>query len=239
MEFFGPGLSNISLADRATVANMAPEYGATVGFFPVDNETLNFLRNTGREEEQIALVEAYYKAQGMFRSNETPDPVFSDVVELDLSSIVPSLAGPKRPQDRVELTSMKEAFNDILRTPIDKGGYGLSDEKIDEVVDVKHKDGQLSKMSTGAVVIAAITSCTNTSNPSVMLGAGLVAKKSGRARTCEACLCKKLADTRFPRRNRVPEKKPDCWNRLKHWASMLQATAAQLVSVTPVHCRTK
>lgn len=177
MEFFGPGLSNISLADRATVANMAPEYGATVGFFPVDNETLNFLRNTGREEEQIALVEAYYKAQGMFRSNETPDPVFSDVVELDLSSIVPSLAGPKRPQDRVELTSMKEAFNDILRTPIDKGGYGLSDEKIDEVVDVKHKDGQLSKMSTGAVVIAAITSCTNTSNPSVMLGAGLVAKK--------------------------------------------------------------
>ncbi|MBJ6362796.1 aconitate hydratase AcnA [Paenibacillus sp. GCM10012307] len=178
VEFFGPGLSNISLADRATVANMAPEYGATVGFFPVDNETLNFLRNTGREEEQIALVEAYYKAQGMFRSDETPDPAFSDVVELDLSSIVPSLAGPKRPQDRVELTSMKESFNDILRTPIDKGGYGLSDNKIEEVVEVKHKDGQLSKMSTGAVVIAAITSCTNTSNPSVMLGAGLVAKKA-------------------------------------------------------------
>ncbi|MCZ8523859.1 MULTISPECIES: aconitate hydratase AcnA [Paenibacillus] len=178
VEFFGPGLSNISLADRATVANMAPEYGATIGFFPVDEESLYFLRNTGRSEEQIALVEAYYKAQGMFRTNDTPDPVFSDVLELDLGSVVPSLAGPKRPQDRVELTNMKESFNSILRTPIDKGGYGLSDEKIAEVVDVPHANGEVSKMGTGAVVIAAITSCTNTSNPSVMLGAGLVAKKA-------------------------------------------------------------
>ncbi len=178
VEFFGPGLSNISLADRATVANMAPEYGATIGFFPVDGETLDFLRQTGREEDQISLVEAYYKAQNMFRTDETPDPVFSDVVELDLSTIVPSLAGPKRPQDRVELTSMKESFNDIIRTPIDKGGYGLSDEKIAQTVPVTHEDGRQSKMGTGAVVIAAITSCTNTSNPSVMLGAGLVAKKA-------------------------------------------------------------
>lgn len=178
VEFFGPGLSNISLADRATVANMAPEYGATIGFFPVDSETLDFMRQTGRKEEQIDLVEAYYKAQDMFRTNDTPDPVFSDVIELDLSSIVPSLAGPKRPQDRVELTSMKESFNDIIRTPIDKGGYGLSDEKIEEQVKVQHNDGVESTMGTGAVVIAAITSCTNTSNPSVMLGAGLVAKKA-------------------------------------------------------------
>lgn len=178
VEFFGPGLSNISLADRATVANMAPEYGATVGFFPVDSETLDFMRQTGRKEEQIQLVEAYYKAQDMFRTDETPDPVFSDVIELDLSTIVPSLAGPKRPQDRVELTAMKEAFNSIIRTPIDKGGYGLSEEKIEEVVPVQHADGVQSKMGTGAVVIAAITSCTNTSNPSVMLGAGLVAKKA-------------------------------------------------------------
>lgn len=178
VEFFGPGLSNIGLEDRATVANMAPEYGATIGFFPVDDEALRFLRNTGRTEEQIALVEAYYKAQGMYRTDETPDPVFSDVLELDLSTVVPSLAGPKRPQDRVELTSMKDAFNDIIRTPIDKGGYGLSDSKIEEVVEVKHPNGALSKMGTGAVVIAAITSCTNTSNPSVMLGAGLVAKKA-------------------------------------------------------------
>ncbi|NHN32294.1 aconitate hydratase AcnA [Paenibacillus agricola] len=178
VEFYGPGLSNISLADRATVANMAPEYGATVGFFPVDSESLNYLRSTGREEDQIALVEAYYKAQGMFRTDDTPDPTFSDVVELDMSAIVPSLAGPKRPQDRVELTSMKEAFHDIVRTPIDKGGYGLSDAKIEEVVDVVHVNGDISKMGTGAVVIAAITSCTNTSNPSVMIGAGLVAKKA-------------------------------------------------------------
>ncbi|WP_028552376.1 aconitate hydratase AcnA [Paenibacillus sp. UNC451MF] len=178
VEFYGPGLSNISLADRATVANMAPEYGATIGFFPVDSESLNYLRGTGREEDQIALVEAYYKAQGMFRTDETPDPVFSDKIELDLSSVVPSLAGPKRPQDRVELTAMKESFNSIVRTPIEKGGYGLSDEKIAEVVDVKHPSGEVTKMGTGAVVIAAITSCTNTSNPSVMLGAGLVAKKA-------------------------------------------------------------
>ncbi|MGI2297899.1 aconitate hydratase AcnA [Paenibacillus sp. GXUN7292] len=178
VEFYGPGLSNISLADRATVANMAPEYGATVGFFPVDSETLDFLRQTGRKEEQVKLVEDYYKAQGMFRTDDTPDPVFSDVIELDLSTVVPSLAGPKRPQDRVELTAMQQAFNEIIRTPIDKGGYGLSDEKIAQVVPVAHKDGQTSQMGTGAVVIAAITSCTNTSNPSVMLGAGLVAKKA-------------------------------------------------------------
>ncbi|MHA6482665.1 aconitate hydratase AcnA [Paenibacillus sp. strain BS8-2] len=178
VEFFGPGLSNISLADRATVANMAPEYGATVGFFPVDSETLDFMRQTGRKEEQIELVEAYYKAQDMFRTDETPDPVFTDVIELDLSTIVPSLAGPKRPQDRVELTSMKESFNNIIRTPIDKGGYGLSDEKITQEVTVQHAEGVQSKMGTGAVVIAAITSCTNTSNPSVMLAAGLVAKKA-------------------------------------------------------------
>ncbi|RXZ81282.1 aconitate hydratase AcnA [Paenibacillaceae bacterium] len=178
VEFYGPGLSNISLPDRATVANMAPEYGATVGFFPVDAITLDFLRQTGRTQEQIELVEAYYKAQDMFRTDDTPDPAFSETIELDLSSIVPSLAGPKRPQDRIELTNMKQAFNDIIRTPIDKGGYGLSDSKIDQAVEVKHRDGAVTKMKTGAVVIAAITSCTNTSNPSVMLGAGLVAKKA-------------------------------------------------------------
>lgn len=178
VEFFGPGLSNISLPDRATVANMAPEYGATIGFFPVDATAIEFLRQTGRTEEQIALVEAYYKAQDMYRTDDTPDPVFTDVVELDLSTIVPSLAGPKRPQDRIELTAMKEAWNSIIRTPIDKGGYGLSEEKIAETVEVKHNNGKVSKMGTGAVVIAAITSCTNTSNPSVMVGAGLVAKKA-------------------------------------------------------------
>ncbi|MDP4098297.1 aconitate hydratase AcnA [Paenibacillus sp. P96] len=178
VEFYGPGLANISLADRATVANMAPEYGATVGFFPVDAETLAYLRSTGRSDEQVALVEEYYKAQGMFRTADTPDPVFSDTIELDLASVVPSLAGPKRPQDRIELTHMKENFNGIIRTPVDKGGYGLSDEKIAQKVAVTHKDGSTSELGAGAVVIAAITSCTNTSNPSVMLGAGLLAKKA-------------------------------------------------------------
>lgn len=178
VEFYGPGLANISLADRATVANMAPEYGATIGYFPVDQETLAYLRSTGRSEEQIALVEAYYKAQGMFRTSETEDPEFSDLIELDLASVVPSLAGPKRPQDRIELTEMKDSFNSIIRTPVDKGGYGLSDEKIEQKVPVKHPNGETSVLSTGAVVIAAITSCTNTSNPSVMLGAGLLAKKA-------------------------------------------------------------
>jgi aconitate hydratase len=178
VEFYGPGLSNISLADRATVANMAPEYGATMGFFPVDAETLNYLRQTGRSEELIQLVETYTKAQGLFRTDDTPDPVFSDTLELDLSTVVPSLAGPKRPQDRVELTQMKEAFNQSLRTPIDKGGFGLDEAKIAKSVEVHHPNGETSTMKTGAVVIAAITSCTNTSNPSVMLGAGLLAKKA-------------------------------------------------------------
>ncbi|MFM9328275.1 aconitate hydratase AcnA [Paenibacillus mesotrionivorans] len=179
VEYYGPGLSGMSLADRATVANMSPEYGATVGFFPVDDETLNYLRLTGRDEEQIALVEAYYKAQGMFRTDSTPDPVFSDTIELDLSTVVPSLAGPKRPQDRVELSRMKEAYNAIVRAPVDKGGYGLPEKKlIEEEATIYSPDGKSSLMRNGAVVIAAITSCTNTSNPSVMLGAGLVAKKA-------------------------------------------------------------
>ncbi|MGV6935712.1 aconitate hydratase AcnA [Paenibacillus sp. CMM36] len=178
VEFYGPGLANISLADRATVANMAPEYGATIGFFPVDAETLAYLRSTGRSDEQVSLVEEYYKAQGMFRTSDTPDPMFSDTIELDLASVVPSLAGPKRPQDRVELGRMKETFEGIIRTPVDKGGYGLSDEKIAQKIPLTHPDGSTSELGTGAVVIAAITSCTNTSNPSVMLGAGLLAKKA-------------------------------------------------------------
>ncbi|RAL21899.1 aconitate hydratase AcnA [Thermoflavimicrobium daqui] len=177
VEFYGPGLSNISLADRATVANMAPEYGATVGFFPVDEESLNYLRSTGRDESLVQLVKEYYVAQGMFRTDDTPDPVFSDVIELDLSQVVPSLSGPKRPQDRIELNKMKEAWNETLRKPIEERGFGLSEEEVNKSSQV-NKDGQSYELKNGAVVIAAITSCTNTSNPSVMLGAGLVAKKA-------------------------------------------------------------
>ena len=123
-----PGLHS-QLADRATVANMAPEYGATIGFFPVDEEALRYLQMTGREEEHINLVREYYQAQGMFRTSESPDPVFSDTVELDLSTVSPSLAGPKRPQDRIELKVMKKAWNETLRKPIEEGGFGLSEEE--------------------------------------------------------------------------------------------------------------
>jgi aconitate hydratase len=177
VEFFGPGLDTMSLADRATVANMSPEYGATMGFFPVDEETIDYLRATGREENQIALVEAYYKAQGLFRDETRPMPSYSSLVELDISTVVPSLAGPKRPQDRVELTHMKESFNEAIRKPVAEGGFGLTQEQIDTEVEIE-VDGQKEVLKTGSIVIAAITSCTNTSNPSVMLGAGLVAKKA-------------------------------------------------------------
>lgn len=177
VEFYGSGLSNISLADRATVANMAPEYGATMGFFPVDAETLNYLRNTGRDEALVQLVEAYTKANGLFRTDDTPDPVFTDTIELDLSTVSPTLAGPKRPQDKIELKSMKANFEDALQKPLDKGGFGLSDEQVNKTVTVK-RNGKEDVMKPGAVVIAAITSCTNTSNPSVLIGAGLVAKKA-------------------------------------------------------------
>jgi len=178
VEFYGDGLSNISLADRATVANMAPEYGATMGFFPVDEETLNYLRLTGRDDELVSLVEAYCQEQGLFRMDGMAAPVFTDMIELDMSTVKPSLAGPKRPQDRIELSRMKEAWNQAIITPIEKGGLGLSEEAVNKEVEVNHPNGEKTKLKTGSVVIAAITSCTNTSNPSVMLGAGLVAKKA-------------------------------------------------------------
>ncbi|MBS7531119.1 aconitate hydratase AcnA [Hazenella sp. IB182353] len=178
VEFYGSGLSNISLADRATVANMAPEYGATVGFFPVDDEALNYLRSTGRDENLIQLVKEYYQAQGLYRTDDMADPVFTDTIELDLGTVVPSLSGPKRPQDRIELTNMKQAWNETLRKPIEESGFGLSEEDVKKSAKVTALDGSAFDLETGAVAIAAITSCTNTSNPSVMVGAGLVAKKA-------------------------------------------------------------
>lgn len=178
VEFYGDGLSNISLADRATVANMAPEYGATMGFFPVDDETLNYLKLTGRDDELISLVKAYYEEQGLYRKDGMESPVFSDTIELDLATVVPSLAGPKRPQDRIELANMKETWNKTVNAPVEKGGFGLSEEAVKQEVEVNHPNGDKSVLKPGSVVITAITSCTNTSNPSVMLGAGLVAKKA-------------------------------------------------------------
>lgn len=177
VEFYGSGLSNISLPDRATIANMAPEYGATMGFFPVDAESLRYLSRSGRSAELVALVEAYTQAQGLFRTDETPDPVFTDVLELDLATVQPSLAGPKRPQDRVLLSQMQETFRSALTSTVATSGFALSQEKLGNT-GIYADQGQEITMKHGDVVIAAITSCTNTSNPSVLLAAGLVAKKA-------------------------------------------------------------
>ncbi len=178
VEYFGSGLSQMSLPDRATIANMAPEYGATMGFFPTDEETLKYLRRTGRTDAEVTLVERYCKEQGLFRTDDTPDPEYTDVLELDLGSIEPSLAGPKRPQDRVRLADMKTAFQTSLRAQTSNRGFALEGDQLEARAKVKTDKGDEVELGHGAVVIAAITSCTNTSNPSVMLGAGLLAKKA-------------------------------------------------------------
>src|SRR5216117_1950839 len=171
VEFYGPGLASLSLADRATIANMAPEYGATIGFFPIDSETLNYLRLSGRDPDHVKVVEAYAKAQGLFRTEGTPDPTFNDTLALDLSTVEPSLAGPRRPQDRVPLAKAKQAFKEALPSMLSKQA------KPDSSVHVSD-DGRKYDVGHGSVVIAAITSCTNTSNPSVMVAAGILAKKA-------------------------------------------------------------
>ena len=204
VEFYGSGLSSLSLADRATIANMAPEYGATMGFFPVDAETVNYLRFTGRDSSQVALVDAYTKAQGLYRTDDTPDPIFTDTLELDLGTIEPSLAGPKRPQDRVPLKLAKKMFADALEADLAKtltpNGIASAKQEMaaegDPLVSASAvatangeeagdkstipvmMNGQSFGLRHGAVVIAAITSCTNTSNPSVMLAAGLLARNA-------------------------------------------------------------
>jgi len=177
VEFFGPGLAGMSLADRATIANMAPEYGATMGFFPIDAETLAYLRLTGRDAAQIELVERYTKEQGLFCTDAAPAPEFTKRLALDLGSVVPSLAGPKRPQDRVALTDVKRTFAESLTAPTAKRGFALEGPALARTGTVQD-NGHSATIGHGAVVIAAITSCTNTSNPSVMVAAGLVARKA-------------------------------------------------------------
>jgi len=186
VEFYGPGLANLTLEDCATISNMAPEYGATCGFFPIDRETIRYLAFTGRTPERVALVEAYAKAQGLWRDDDTPDPVFTDILELDLGTVEPSLAGPRRPQDRVPLTQAAGEFKRQLAEALDiyppgpvgtmeaegPGPAAVEEEKLDGGIAVKGTDYRLNH---GDVVIAAITSCTNTSNPSVMIAAGLLA----------------------------------------------------------------
>ena len=169
VEFYGPGLDHLSLEDQATISNMAPEYGATCGFFPIDNDSMNYLKATGRKDERIALVEAYAKAQGMYRSESSAEPVFTDTLELDLATVEPCIAGPKRPQDRIILSNAKTAFAEVLGTEFNK------DDDRDRQAKV---DNENYKITHGDIVIAAITSCTNTSNPSVLMAAGLVARNA-------------------------------------------------------------
>jgi aconitate hydratase len=169
VEYFGPGLAGLTIADRATLGNMSPEYGATCGFFPIDDDTIRYLSDTGRPADRIALVAAYAKAQGMYRTRNTLDPLFTDVIKLELSSVEPSLAGPKRPQDRIALKEVKSGFVQAMDKEFNKAG------ELDKRVPV---EGRTHTLGHGDVVIAAITSCTNTSNPSVMIAAGLVAKKA-------------------------------------------------------------
>jgi len=171
VEFYGPGLDHLTLADRATISNMAPEYGATCGFFPVDQETLNYLNLSGRSAERIALVEAYAKAQGLFRTPGMPDPVFTDTLELNLEEVVPSLAGPKRPEGRLGLSVAKTNFLAALESEYGKPGQAAKQFAV---------EGKEFALGHGHVVIAAITSCTNTSNPSVLIGAGLLARNAAR-----------------------------------------------------------
>jgi len=173
VEFYGSGRSTLSLPDRATISNMSPEYGATIGFFPVDDETLRYLRATGRSESQIDLVEKYWRAQGIFRTDEMLEPVYGESLEFDLAQVTPSLSGPKRPQDRVELNQMKTRWQKALRAPVADRGFGLSKK---EIVSEAKVAGET--ITHGSVAIAAITSCTNTSNPAVLIAAGLLAQKA-------------------------------------------------------------
>ena len=182
VEYFGPAIQGMKVADRALVANMAPEYGATMGFFPIDEQTLNYLRLTGRSDAEVALVERYTKEQQLFYASQPgSEPVYTKVLKLDLGTIEPSLAGPKRPQDRVPLANVKRAFRQSLQAPVKERGFGLGEQDLARTATISPHplpEGEGTKIGHGAVVIAAITSCTNTSNPDVMLAAGLVAKKA-------------------------------------------------------------
>jgi aconitate hydratase len=178
VEFYGPGAAALPVVDRATIANMAPEYGATMGFFPVDAECVNYLRATGRSEEHCKLYENYYRAQGLFGIPQKGEIAYSTDLELDLASVMPSVAGPKRPQDRIELPSMRREFFSSFQRPITENGFGKTRAEFSKSVKLEMADKKKVKVGTGSVLIAAITSCTNTSNPSVMLAAGLLAKKA-------------------------------------------------------------
>ena len=178
VEFFGPGAAALPVVDRATIANMAPDYGATMGFFPIDEECLNYLKATGRSDAQCAIYENYYKAQGLWGIPQAGQIDYSQVVEIDLSTVKPSVAGPKRPQDRIELQNLRREFFKAIQRPVTENGFGKNRQAFGTRVKVEMADAKKATVGTGSVLIAAITSCTNTSNPSVMLAAGLVAKRA-------------------------------------------------------------
>ena len=178
VEFFGPGAAALPLVDRATIANMAPEYGATMGFFPIDEECVNYLRGTGRSEAHCQMYENYYKAQGLWGMPQAGQIEYSQVVELDLATVKPSVAGPKRPQDRIELPNLRREFFNAIQRPVTENGFGKTRQAFGKSVKVEMASKKKATIGTGSVLIAAITSCTNTSNPSVMLAAGLLAKKA-------------------------------------------------------------
>lgn len=181
VEFYGKGLSFLTLPDRATLGNMTPEYGATVSYFPVDDVTLEYMRYTGRDEKVVELAEKYCKAQGMFRTADTPDPDFFDTLELDMSTVRPCIAGPKRPQDQILLSELKSTWGEGLRAPASNRGFAQSESGLKSESEVFYPDGTKGKLTHGDVVISAITSCTNTSNPWVLIGAGILAKKAVEA----------------------------------------------------------
>ena len=217
VEYFGPGLGNLALADRATIANMSPEYGATCGIFPVDEETLRYLRLSGRKAEDIGIVEAYFKEQGLFHTADTPEAEYSDVLDLDLATVEPSIAGPKRPQDRVALSAAAKSFEQALPSLLKPGQHvppkqearweseGGHPAGIDSQADVVEEHVVLDKALThGSVVIAAITSCTNTSNPSVLVAAGLGGEESRREGTHRSVVGEDLARARLDGGHRIP-----------------------------------
>ena len=277
VEFFGPGLPTLGLADRATIGNMSPEFGSTCAIFPVDAETLRYLELTGRPTETIELVDAYAREQGMFHDEGAEDPVFSATLELDLGEVVPSIAGPKRPQDRVPLADAKQSFLEAMGEFDPEAAEQLGngrDEAIEEsfpasdppaedhddergkprpavsgapaatvergsgdAIEVTLEDGTTVELDHGRVVIAAITSCTNTSNPSVMIGAGLLARNAVRAGPLAQALGEDLAGARLDRGHRLPrESGPDRVPRTSS-SSTWSATAAPPASATPGRCR--
>ena len=196
VEFFGPGCQSLSLTDRATIANMSPEYGATMGFFPVDEKTMEYLKLIGSDDAKVQMIESYLKAQGLFRvyDGSQPDPAYTgEVMELNLADVKPSVAGPKRPHDKVEVANMQNDFKSCLTAPVGFKGFNVPQESLDVTSTFQH-DGKDHTITHGSIVIAAITSCTNTSNPNVMLQAGLLAKNAvEKGLSCASYIKKSLS----------------------------------------------